>query len=154
MHFFSGQIEMIYLAEYPDRILLLDGGCCGDLDKITKFVAGKLNRSISDIKLSLVSHPHPDHVGVAQLLRERFGIPIAAHETIDTWYQGLGGYFQHIVDMFHGEALSLKFDREIMSIKSKRVISPDFPLKDGDKVPGFPDWNVLHCPGHTAHDLV
>ncbi|NOY23511.1 MAG: hypothetical protein GXO70_08385 [Acidobacteria bacterium] len=33
-----------------------------------------------------------------------------------------------------------------------RKIRPEFPLKDGDVLPGFPDWEVLVLPGHTLFD--
>jgi glyoxylase-like metal-dependent hydrolase (beta-lactamase superfamily II) len=91
IHIIEGYISSLYLVEYDDGMLLLDGGCVNDVKRIEDYCKLVLNRSPSDIKLAVVSHMHPDHAGGAVALRKKYGIAIAAHKDVDLWYSGVGG---------------------------------------------------------------
>ena len=89
LHAVDGYISTLYLLEYENGLLLLDSGCRGDVARIEKFCRTRLQRSISDIRLCVVTHMHPDHAGGAFILRRRFNIPIAAPQHTERWYAGL-----------------------------------------------------------------
>ena len=154
LHALEGQIETIYIAEYPDRILILDGGCRCDVRKIKKFIAGTLGRDMRDVALLVVSHVHPDHAGGAPILRRRYGIPIAAPKGIDTWYSGIAGRFQHLVDFMFLWAVVIRKGQPFRRMWYPRRVRPDYPLGDGDPLPFFGDWRLIAAPGHTAHHSV
>lgn len=154
LHRIPGQIETIYLAEYPDRLLLLDGGCRCDTRRIRKYVTKRLGKRMEDITLSFVSHVHPDHAGAAPVLRKRYGIPIAAPRAIDTWYAGLSGWLQHLIDYLFAWAVVIRMGRPWLRMWYPRFVRPDFPLEDGSFLPFFEDWKALLTPGHTAHHAV
>ncbi|MGE5449990.1 MAG: MBL fold metallo-hydrolase, partial [Methanomassiliicoccales archaeon] len=99
LHQIEGYISTIFLVEYPYGMLLLDCGCAGDVAKIEAKCV-ELGRPLSDIKLAVATHAHPDHLGGAAKLRRKYAIPIAAHPEIDLWYRGAGGFIQHKVDSF------------------------------------------------------
>ncbi len=74
-----------------------------------------------------LTHHHPDHVGSAMLLRDRFGIPIAAHELTAHDLQG-----------------TVKVDRFIADGDVTRM-----PLI-GDH---FAEWTAVFTPGHARGHL-
>ncbi len=154
LHQFEGYIATIYLVEYQDKVLLLDGGARRDALRIKDFFTQVLRRPISDLKLSLVSHMHPDHAGGAPLLRRRFSIPIAAHYEIDRWYRGGSGATQHILDTVLGQYSAWRQFGKFEWAWSPRRLQPDFRLYDRDKLPFFPDWLAYAAPGHTLYDMV
>jgi len=154
LHRIPGYIENIFLIEYSDRLLLLDSGCYNDVPQIEKYCHDKLGRSPRDINLIAVSHMHPDHGGGAVLLRQRHGIPIAAHHAVDRWYAGAGGALQQVLDCYMALIVARHNHRHWRRLGYQRTLQPDYLLGDGDPLPGFSDWQALHVPGHTLHDLI
>ncbi|HZK86504.1 MAG TPA: MBL fold metallo-hydrolase, partial [Syntrophomonas sp.] len=110
--------------------------------------------SPTEIKLAVVTHIHPDHSGGATLLREKFGIPIAAHKDLDRWYAGLGGFIQKSLDCIMMQSVARRTRGKLEKAFFPSKIQADFRLEDGDELPYFPDWSVISVPGHTSHDLV
>ncbi|MGE5405130.1 MAG: MBL fold metallo-hydrolase [Candidatus Saccharibacteria bacterium] len=153
VHRIKGYICNIFLLEYEDRLLLLDSGAINDVKRIEEYCRTTLGRTPKDIKLAVVSHMHPDHGGGACILRKNYGIPVAAHQDVDLWYAGIGGYVQHKLDCFMATEVAYKTRHKLERILYRRKIKPDFPLQDGDRLPGFEDWSVIHVPGHTMHDI-
>ncbi|MEZ0314405.1 MAG: MBL fold metallo-hydrolase, partial [Myxococcota bacterium] len=74
-----------------------------------------------------LTHHHPDHVGSAMLVRDRFGIPIAAHEITASDLHGI-----------------VKVDRFIADGEVSRM-----PLI-GDH---FAEWTAIFTPGHARGHL-
>jgi glyoxylase-like metal-dependent hydrolase (beta-lactamase superfamily II) len=154
IHPINGCIETIFIVEYQDKILVLDGGCKGAVVNIENYVTKELGRSMDSVKLVIASHAHPDHTGGTHLLKKRHGIPVAAPVDINKWYSGMGGFLQFHIDLFLTSWVAGKNRRPFWSILYKRRIKYDYPLRDGDTLPFFDDWKVMETPGHTAHDIV
>ncbi|PKL37767.1 MAG: Zn-dependent hydrolase [Spirochaetae bacterium HGW-Spirochaetae-1] len=154
IHTIHGYISTIFLAEYPDKILLLDGGTISDTQRIKKFCETKLHRPVTEIRLCVATHIHPDHAGGAIEMRKLFGIPIAAHPLIDQWYRGISGFIQHKIDCALAHYVRAADRISFQRILSSRHVGAFHILQDGDRLPGFDDWQVFHVPGHTLHDLV
>ena len=153
IHRIKGYIATLYLAEYPDRLLLLDGGARRDAGRIISFIRDRLKRSPRDIKLCLVSHMHPDHAGGAPILRRRYQVPIAAHTDCDLWYRGPSGALQHLLDTVLGHYSARCQFGHVERAWTPRFLNPDYLLKDRDPIPGFADWIACDTPGHTLYDL-
>jgi len=154
LHQVQGYIATIYLVEYRDKVLLLDGGARHDAVRIKACFARVMQRPISDLQLSLVSHMHPDHAGGAPLLRRQFAIPIAAHHEIDRWYRGSRGAVQHLIDTVLGHYSARQQFGKLERAWCPRRLQPDFRLHDRDRLPLFPDWIAYAAPGHTLFDMV
>ena len=154
LHQVEGYIATLYLLEYPDKVLLLDGGARRDAARIKNFFDQVLKRPLSDLKLMLVSHLHPDHAGGASLLRRRFSLPIAAHYEIDRWYRGASGAVQHIVDMVLGHYSAHQQFGKLERAWYPRYLKPDYLLHDEEFLPLFSDWQAFWAPGHTLYDMV
>ncbi len=153
LHAIDGLIQTIYLFEYSDKILLADCACRADLNRIEDFIENKINRSMNDIKLAVVTHMHPDHAGLARKLRDKYDIPLATHYASDLWYSGFRGKLQHILDILMAKFVSYKKNNQTKLMWYPSKIKADYILKDGDKLPFFDDWEVVFTPGHTAHDI-
>ena len=133
---------------------MLFRSCRPDVDNIAIFVKEKLNRDIKDLKLTAVTHCHPDHAGAAHLLREKYGVPVAAPHDIDVWYSGIGGFFQHLSDTFQANFMAMKMKTKLKRLYYRRKLNPDYSLYDGSELPFFPDWKAIHAPGHTIHNIM
>lgn len=153
LHAIEGYISTLYLVEYNDDMLLLDSGCVNDIKRIEAYCKQVLNRPPNNIKLTVVSHMHPDHAGGAAILRKKYNIPIAAHKDADLWYSGLRGSLQHKIDCYMALGVARRNKRSREPILFNPLIYPDFLLNDLQILPFFEDWTVLHTPGHTTHDI-
>lgn len=154
LHQIDGYIETIFIAEYIDKILILDGGCRSDAKIIEDFVCKTLERPINDIKLLFVSHTHPDHLAAAQILRKKYGIPIAAYFDVDEWYKGFGGSLQHFFDIIMGWYVVFAKKLTWKYFWYPKTVNPEFKMQDNDMLPGFDDWAVIYAPGHTSVDCL
>jgi len=99
MHQLAGYIQSVYLVEYSHGLLLLDGCCRADIPMLQRFINDTLQRPISDLKLVVVTHMHPDHAGAAHKLREVSGCKIATMAASKQWYRGLSGRLLHLTDI-------------------------------------------------------
>ena len=153
IHHLKGYIQSLYLVEYPDKLLLLDGGSRGDVTRIEKFITQTLNRNIDDLKLIVVTHLHPDHAGAAPHLRKKHNIPIAGHPELDYWYNGFFGFIQHLLDTIFAWYVASKSRNKLKRVWYQRSLKPDFELCDGQHLPSFEDWEIFCTPGHTTHDI-
>ncbi|TWI74401.1 glyoxylase-like metal-dependent hydrolase (beta-lactamase superfamily II) [Desulfobotulus alkaliphilus] len=151
----EGYIQALLFALYPDgRVLALDGGCHCDVPAMESMLEKELGRQWTDVKLQLVSHIHPDHAGAAPVLKRKYGLLMAAPEGINRWYAGAGGFLQHKIDISLGYFVVYAMKKRWKNIYYRRKVCMDHVLKDGDLLPGFPDWQALSAPGHTNHDMV
>jgi glyoxylase-like metal-dependent hydrolase (beta-lactamase superfamily II) len=153
IHKLEGYIQNLFIVEYPDKLLLLDGGSRPDAKLTEKYITQTLNRPLSDLKLAVVTHMHPDHAGAASILRKKAGTRIAAHSKTHEWYSGFGGYLQKQADTFMAHIVAYKKKLPYKKLKYKRFINSDYIVKDGEPLPDFPDWTAYHTPGHTDHDI-
>jgi len=153
LHEIKGYLASIFVAEYKDKILILDGGSRLDAIRIKRFVENTLNRPFSDVKLIISTHPHPDHAGGVQLLRKKFNTPVAAHENFDMWYRGAGGWIQHKIDTFLAHYSARKNRGKNERTWYSRKLKADFSLKNNQLVPFFNDWEIFYIPGHTMYDI-
>ncbi|MBV7435621.1 MBL fold metallo-hydrolase [Cardiobacteriaceae bacterium TAE3-ERU3] len=153
LHAIAGYIETVYLAEYDDKLLLLDGACRCDVGKICAFIEDELQRPLSDLHAVVVTHMHPDHGGGAALLRKRTGCALWVAANANDLYAGFSGWLQHKIDLLLAYYMARKKRQPWRNIYYHRRLRGDVVLHDGDSLPDFPDWKVLHTPGHTMSDL-
>jgi len=154
LHIIPGYIENLFLAEYEHGLLLLDCGAVNDVKRIEDFCRQNLHRSPAEIKLAVVTHMHPDHAGGAVLLRKNFGVPLAAHQELDRWYAGPGGFIQKVIDCVLMQSVARRTRGKLEKALFNSRIQADYVLADGDSLPFFPEWKAVAVPGHTSHDLV
>lgn len=153
LHIIQGYIASLFLVEYPRGMLLLDAGSACDVERIARYCEEVIGRPVTDIKLAVTSHMHPDHGGGAHQLRRKYGIPLAGHVTLDDWYAGATGWIQHKMDIYMTHVMARHQHRPYEKMYYPRRVGPDYLLNDGDPLPGFEDWQAVWTPGHTWSDL-
>lgn len=145
IHEIKGYIQTIYLVEYLEGLLLLDGCCRCDIPVVESFIANEL-------KLVVSTHAHPDHAGGLFYFKQK-GISIAGPKNLMSWYSGVSGFFTYWIDILLTYLVAINKKSGFKNILFPRKISLDFKLNDLDRVPGFEEWQVLSCAGHTGIDL-
>lgn len=153
LHRLNGYIQNIFLAEYPDKLLLLDGCCRADIGIIEHFITCSLNRPMSDLALIVVTHMHPDHAGAANILRKKYGCLIAAANVQGQWYSGIDGKLMHITDMLLTLWVAGRQKKTKKLIYYSSQLTPDYYLNDLSHLPEFEDWQVIFTQGHTDRDI-
>jgi len=153
LHQFEGYIQTILLAEYANKLLLLDGCSRADVSLIKHFINDTLQRPLSDLQLIVVTHMHPDHAGAANKLRKITGCKIASANVKGQWYSGVDGKLMHIADLLLTRWVANKKKQSQHWLWYSSKLSPDYKLNDGDSLPGFEDWQAITTQGHTDRDL-
>lgn len=155
IHQINGFIQSMYLVESEEGLLLLDSGTRYDVKVVTDFIQKKLKRNVSDLKLVIVTHAHPDHSGGAAFF-QKMGIKIAAPYNLNNWYKGLSGLCTYWVDILltYLVATRKRGKKNIFeNIIFPRKIKIDYSLRDQDLIPGFEKWSVIKASGHTSLDI-
>ncbi|MEC8230481.1 MAG: MBL fold metallo-hydrolase, partial [Pseudomonadota bacterium] len=153
IHTLPGYIQHIYLVEEDNKLLLLDGCSRAEVDKVCAYITQTLGRPLSDLALVVVTHMHPDHAGGAIRLRERTGAQVAAHPKAPHWYSGVTGRVAHSIDLLLTLWVASRIGKPKMPVWYNPVLTPDLLLQDGQRLPGFANWQIMYTPGHTNHDL-
>lgn len=153
LHSIDGYIQSILIAEYQNKLLLLDGCCRADVDVIEDFIVNKLKRKMTDLTLIVVTHMHPDHAGAANYLRKKYGCKIAASNVAGQWYSGFDGKLMHLTDMLLTLWVAKRKRKAKQYIYYSSTLKPDIFLSDNALLPGFEDWQVHFTQGHTDRDI-
>lgn len=153
LHHIEGHIQSLYLAEYPHGLVLLDGGCRADAERVTRFITDKLQRPVTDLKLLVVTHMHPDHAGAARALRKITGCQIASADCQGQWYGGAQGLLMFFTDVFLAKWVARRMGKQRARLWFWPHLKADILLTDGQALPGFEQWHAISTPGHTDRDL-
>ena len=153
LHHLQGYIQSIYLVEYPDRLMLLDGCTRADVDTLRHFITQELKRPFSDLKVVMVTHMHPDHAGAAHQLRKLIGCKVISSDAEHSWYKGVSGWMMYLTDLALARWVAKRLGRERKSMWYAKTLKPDIKLIDKQTIPGFDEWCVFETPGHTDRDL-
>ena len=117
------------------------------------YIKNTLNRPITDLKVVVVTHMHPDHAGGAHKFRQKTGCLIVSADKKGQWYGGIAGRVMHFVDMNLAYYVARRQGRSFKNLYYPASLDPDITVTDGDPVPKFEEWQVLETPGHTDRDL-
>ena len=153
IHRLSGYIQSIYLVEYPHGLMLLDGCSRADMSLIKSFITETLRRPMSDLKVVIVTHMHPDHAGAAAALRRVSGCRVITADKPHHWYRGINGMLMYVTDILLTFWVAGRLRKPKRNLLYWPFLNADITLNDNDPVPGFEQWRVLEMPGHTDRDL-
>lgn len=67
-----------YLVEEDGQLTVIDAGWRRSWSHLQRAV-GELKRTLADVQAVLLSHGHPDHLGIAEKMRTALGAPVHAH---------------------------------------------------------------------------
>ena len=153
LHAINGYIQKIYLVEYDDKLMLLDGASRADIPYIERYITDEIGQPFSNLKVVIVTHMHPDHAGAAHKLRDLTGCVLVSANKSKQWYEGLDGMLMHFTDLILARWVAGRLKKPKRTLWYPRYLQPDVTLNDSQPVPHFEDWVVLETPGHTDRDL-
>jgi glyoxylase-like metal-dependent hydrolase (beta-lactamase superfamily II) len=140
-------VNVIYLGR-PDAgdrgWLLVDAGIGGSAPLIRRAAAARFGEGVRPAAI-LLTHGHFDHVGALERLVDDWDVPVYLHPLEQPFLNGslsypppdssVGGLMATLSPLFPREPLDL----------SPRLVA----LPQDTTVPGFPEWRMVHTPGHT-----
>ena len=124
-----------------------------DIRMLSDFITNTLSRSLSDLKLIVVTHMHPDHAGAAERLRIISGCKIATANVSGHWYKGFDGILMHITDILLAKWVAKRMGKPAKLVWYNRKLKADILLEDEQTLPGFDEWQVIYTQGHTDRDI-
>ena len=78
VHRLGNELINYYVVEADGGLLLVDAGLPGFYDQLVDFLRSR-RRTVADLDAVLLTHAHPDHVGIAERVRQA-GVPVLVHE--------------------------------------------------------------------------
>lgn len=143
-----GIVNVVYFGVMgaSTQWVLIDAGIPGSAQAILSAVERRFGQAARPTAIVL-THGHFDHVGSLEQLAERWNVSIYAHPLELPYLNGSMAYPPPDPTVGGGlmAALSPMYPRGPIDVR--RWLRP---LPDDGTVPGMPDWQWLHTPGHTA----
>jgi glyoxylase-like metal-dependent hydrolase (beta-lactamase superfamily II) len=113
-----------------------------------------------DIDQVVITHHHPDHVGLIDYLSEE--IPVIGHKKADRWVRQDETFFQQQQQFFAQFLVECGVDQSFIAqlpqLRRSLRYACRRPLaatvQEGDSLPGLPHWKVIETPGHAQSHIV
>jgi glyoxylase-like metal-dependent hydrolase (beta-lactamase superfamily II) len=120
----------------------------------------ELGYTPADIDQVVLTHHHPDHVGLIDYLPEE--IPVIGHKKADRWVRQDETFFQQHQQFFEQFLIECGVDPSFLAqqpeLRGSLRYACHRPLADtvqeGDSLPGLPHWKVIETPGHAQSHIV
>jgi glyoxylase-like metal-dependent hydrolase (beta-lactamase superfamily II) len=150
LHRLGEEMVSCYLLEEAGEVTLVDAGVPAYYGDLTAELAA-MGRTIEDVRAVVLTHGHTDHVGFAERLRDKHGVPVSVHELDAALARGemanpsggmgerrLGSLLRFLLWSMRRGALRATPLLEVAAFSSGSTLD----------VPGA--LRVIHTPGHTA----
>jgi glyoxylase-like metal-dependent hydrolase (beta-lactamase superfamily II) len=141
----------LYLLRTPDGDVLVDAGMPGSEDAVEDAL-DRAGSSRSRITQTVVTHEHPDHLGLAVWI----GAPVSMHpltrELLALFVNADPGRYSRLLDRYWLQAEDIP-DPSMFNMFRAMLSIPDASrdVNDGDVVAG--GWTAVWTPGHSPGHL-
>ncbi|OLN23295.1 MBL fold metallo-hydrolase [Domibacillus antri] len=143
-----------------DRLTLIDAGV-NTTEARAAFQAGlkEAGYKITDIEQVILTHHHPDHVG----LLDDLNAEIYGHEYCANWLSYNESFLNWRRDFFRSLFREFGVPEDMIQMANNLEKTLKFSsknsvltqaLKEGDELPALPGWRVFETPGHAQSHLV
>ncbi|MFT6432681.1 MAG: glyoxylase-like metal-dependent hydrolase (beta-lactamase superfamily II) [Candidatus Azotimanducaceae bacterium] len=168
IHLVKTRYSNTYVIEEHGRLLVADVAMRCD-GYVLAFITEELKREIEAVDLVVCTHDDPDHIGgviaLARSCHATAAIPHASKRASLKFYNNPMGPVVKIAttigEAFRARSRNMYMDRErnqryqhvpnhhLEVPTAQRFILPKQRLVNGMKLEGFPNWEVVHTPGHS-----
>ncbi|MDU9690748.1 MBL fold metallo-hydrolase [Priestia aryabhattai] len=133
-----------------EEVILIDTGMPGQIDQL-KEALNKLNMSIKQLKVILLTHQDLDHIGCAADIRNNSdkNIIVYAHEFDKPYIEGKLPLIKTNASQMSKEELSAIPDEIKYLYKTPPKVDVDVVLKGSQLLPYCGGIEVIFTPGHT-----
>lgn len=112
-----------------------------------------------EISQVVLTHHHPDHVGLVEYLPNVENI--IAHPGVIPWLEREDDfapiYISFFEKFYYENGVPEEYIQKLKNSPAKMKEFPSFKithkLKEGDGVPGHPEWRVIETPGHAQSHI-
>ncbi|MBM6617396.1 MBL fold metallo-hydrolase [Bacillus suaedaesalsae] len=149
----------VHIVE-SEKLTLIDAGVkTEEAWQVFKNELQHIGYSYTDIEQVVITHHHPDHVGMLDFLST--DIPIFGHRFNRPWITNDEVFFKHHDQFYLDLFVNLGLDEALLE-KAAHLKDPlafnchrelTHELQEGDKIPGLPGWEVLETPGHAQSHI-
>jgi glyoxylase-like metal-dependent hydrolase (beta-lactamase superfamily II) len=149
----------VYLIK-GERLTLIDAGVKTEQswNSLTAQM-GELDLSPADIEQVILTHHHPDHVGMLDFFPD--SLEVYGHHLNERWIHPTEAFFQEQEEFFRVHFLEFGLPEEYFSLVSKLrktlKYSCNRPLTgylvEGMRPIGLPEWQVIETPGHAQSQI-
>lgn len=168
VHLVKTRYSNSYVIEDGEFMFVIDVAMRCD-GFVLKFISDNLKRDIQDVGLVACTHDDPDHIGgivpLARACHANSAIPHASKRSgLKLMRNPLGPMVKIATatkEVFSERARNMYLNPERKSRyehvpnlhledeHAQRFVLPKSRLTHGMLLPGFPDWKVIHTPGHS-----
>ncbi len=157
-----------YVIEDSGSLLVIDVAARCD-GFVLKFMTDELDLSVRNVRMVACTHDDPDHIGgVVPLAKSCHAISAIPHASkrpyIKLYRNPMGPWIKLATALREAtreraRSMYLNRDRDaryqhvpnrhLEDQEGERFVLPRQRLTDGKHLEGFPDWEVIHTPGHS-----
>ena len=154
LHRLGEEIVACYLVEEAGAVTMIDAGVPAYYSDLAAELAA-MGRTVEDLRATVLTHGHEDHIGFAERLRAEHEVPVSIHELDVALARGevgnpsagmgerkLGSLLHYVLWLARHGAMRVK------SLTEVATFDPGTTLD----VPGA--LRVIHVPGHTPGSVV
>ncbi|SFA97389.1 MULTISPECIES: MBL fold metallo-hydrolase [unclassified Bacillus (in: firmicutes)] len=149
----------VYLVK-GERLTLIDAGTKTEESwEAFKSQLGELGLTPEDIEQVVLTHHHPDHVGMLDYLPD--SLEVYGHYINERWINRSEEFLEEHNRFFHAIFAEfgipdqflpfIKQSRRILRYSCHRPLTGE--LKEGDRPLGMSDWEVIETPGHAQSHI-
>ncbi|MBE4910395.1 MBL fold metallo-hydrolase [Bacillus luteolus] len=121
---------------------------------------GAIGLKTTDIEQVVLTHHHPDHVGMLDFFPE--ALPVIGHPFNNPWISKDPEFFERhtafFTDLFTKSGIDPAFLNLLRKVESPLRFSSHRSLTstvtEGDRIAGLPEWRVIETPGHAGSHIV
>lgn len=160
---YNVQAVDIYLLDGSPRTLIDTGPIMPGVEEEVSRGLADLGFTFASIERIIITHHHPDHMGLAARFKEAGGAQVVCHRAGEAMVSDYAGQSRRLIDYLVGLSDYLGLDSELVRASIMKTeqwfdvaepVEVDSLVEDGSLLEGKPyPLHVIHTPGHSIDHI-